>query len=303
MSDRTEARRSVVTGANSGVGYETALGLARLGDHVVMVCRDPARGAAARDRIAAQTDADVDLLVADLAEMASVRALAEEIRTRYSRLDVLINNAGLIRSKREVTGEGLERTFATNHLAPFLLTGLLRDLLVSSSPARVITVSSDVHRSGRLDLSDLQSQRRYSAFRVYSTTKLHNVLFTRELARRLEGTGVTANACHPGFVASNFAHGNRGVLGIVFPLLQRAAAISPQQGAVTSLHLAVSDEVDGETGGYWVKCRRVEPSAAARDADAARRLWEASERLVVGHGPPRGPTADHPDPSTQEDAG
>ncbi len=175
--------------APAGVGEPTALVLARRDARVVLVGRDPSRGAATQARIATEAGAETDLLLADLAEMASVRRLADEIRVRYDRLDVLVNNAGLFLQRRQVTGEGLERTFATNHLSMFLLTGLLRDLLVASAPARVVNVSSDAHRGGRIDLDDLQSARRYSGFRTYAASKLMNVLFTNELACRLAGTG------------------------------------------------------------------------------------------------------------------
>jgi len=280
MAQEMDGRVCVVTGANSGIGYETALGLAHLGATVVLVARDRTKGEEAKRRIEQTTgNQSVDLLIADLAVMDSVRGLAQAFTERYDRLHVLVNNAGLVLSRREVTEDGFERTFATNHLSMFLLTVLLLDTLKASAPARVVNVSSDAHRSGRLDFDDLQSARSYSGFRVYGTTKLENILFTTELARRLEGTGVTANALHPGFVRSNFGRNNRSLMRLVMPVLQRFA-ITPEQGALTSLYLSTSPDVEGVSGRYFDKSAPREPNAAARDIDAARRLFAVSERLV-----------------------
>lgn len=280
MVQEMDGRVCLVTGANAGIGYETALGLAHQGATMVLVARDRAKGEEAKRRIEQTTgNPSIDLLIADLAVMDSVRGLAQAFTERHDRLHVLVNNAGLVLSKREVTADGFERTFATNHLSMFLLTRLLLDTLRASAPARIVNVASEAHRSGRLDLDDLQSERSYSTFRVYGTTKLQNILFTTELARRLEGSGVTANALHPGLVRSNFGRNNRGPMRLVMPVLQRFA-ITPEQGAQTSLYLATSPDVEGVSGRYFDKSAPREPAPAAQDADAARRLWEVSERLV-----------------------
>lgn len=271
----------MVTGANSGIGLEVVKGLARQGARVVMVGRDERRLADARALVQRETGSDrLDVLLADFTSLASVRACADAFRQRYDRLHVLVNNAGLVLNRREVTEDGYEKTFQTNHLAPFLLTLLLLDVIEASAPARIVNVSSDAHRTGRLDLDDLQSQRSYSGFRAYGTSKLANILFTTELARHLEGTGVTANAVHPGFVRTNFGRNNGGPFRALITLLQGVVAITPQQGADTPLYLATSPEVEGVTGCYFVKRKVQIPSGAARDDDAARRLWEASERLA-----------------------
>jgi len=282
MAWSVEGRRVLVTGATAGIGEQTALELARRGARVVLVGRDAARGAATQARIATEAGAETDLLLADLAEMASVRRLAEQVRARYDRLDVLVNNAGLFLQRRQVTGEGLERTFATNHLSMFLLTALLRDLLVASAPARVVNVSSDAHRRGRIDLDDLQSQRRYRGFAVYAASKLMNVLFTNELARRLDGTGVTANSLHPGFVRSNFGRNNGPVVGLAIGALGLVGrAITVEQGARTSVYAAADPSLEGVTGVYLDRERPVRPAEAALDQDLARRLWDASEHLAA----------------------
>jgi len=282
MAWSVEGRRVLVTGATAGIGEQTALELARRGARVVLVGRDAARGAATQARIASEAGAETDLLLADLAEMASVRRLAEQVRARYDRLDVLVNNAGLFLQRRQVTGEGLERTFATNHLSMFLLTALLRDLLVASAPARVVNVSSDAHRRGRIDLDDLQSQRRYRGFAVYAASKLMNVLFTNELARRLDGTGVTANSLHPGFVRSNFGRNNGPVVGLAIGALGLVGrAITVEQGARTSVYAAADPSLEGVTGVYLDRERPVRPAEAALDQDLARRLWDASEHLAA----------------------
>jgi len=281
MAWSVEGRRVLVTGATSGIGEQTALELARRGARVVLVGRDAARGAATQARIATEAGAETDLLLADLAEMASVRRLAEQVRARYDRLDVLVNNAGLFLQRRQLTGEGLERTFATNHLSMFLLTGLLRDLLVAGAPARVVNVSSEAHRRGRIDLDDLQSERRYRGFAVYSASKLMNVLITNEFARRLDGTGVTANSLHPGFVRSNFGRNNGPVVGLAIAALGLVGrAITVEQGARTSVYAAADPSLEGVTGRYLDRERPVRPADAALDEDLARRLWDASEQLA-----------------------
>jgi NAD(P)-dependent dehydrogenase (short-subunit alcohol dehydrogenase family) len=273
-----------ITGANAGIGKETAVALARLDATVVMTSRDAGRGEAAladvRERSA---NATVELMALDLADLDSVRAFATELLTRHDRLDVLVLNAGLVLRHRTETADGFETTFGVNHLGHFYLASLLLDRLRESAPARVVVVSSHAHKMARrgLDFDDLQSSRRYRAFDVYSRSKLANVYFTKELARRLAGSGVTVNAVHPGYVASSFARDGDLYLEPLVKLGAKLFAISPEAGARTSVYLASSDEVEGETAGYYYKCRPASVSKAARDDIAARRLWDVSEELLA----------------------
>jgi NAD(P)-dependent dehydrogenase (short-subunit alcohol dehydrogenase family) len=272
-----------ITGANAGIGKETAVALAGMGATVVMTSRDPGRGQAAHaDVVERSGNRDVELESLDLAELASVRGFAASLLERHDRLDVLILNAGLIMRHRTETADGFETTFGVNHLGHFYLTTLLLDRLCAGDPARVVVVSSHAHKMARrgLDFDDLQSTRRYRAFDAYSRSKLANVYFTRELARRTAGTGVTANAVHPGYVASNFARDGDLYLEPFVKLGARLFAISPEAGAKTSVYLASSPEVEGATGGYYVKCRPAAVSKLAEDDIAARRLWETSEALI-----------------------
>jgi NAD(P)-dependent dehydrogenase (short-subunit alcohol dehydrogenase family) len=275
----------VITGGNTGIGKETAVGLARAGMHVVITSRDRGRGNAAVDDIRARAESDaVEVMALDLADFASIRRFAEDFLARHDRLDVLINNAGLVQTSRSETVDGFETTFGVNHLGPFLLTQLLLDRIRASAPSRVVVVSSHAHKGARqgLDFDDLQSEGSYSGFRVYGKTKLANIYFARELARRLEGTGVTANALHPGFVASRFGRdGDIGWMGNIGMPLARPFAISSEKGARTSIYVASSPELSGVTGGYFYKCKPSTPSKAALDDEAARRLWAVSEELVA----------------------
>ena len=268
----------VVTGANSGIGRVAALGLAEKGATVVLICRSQARGVAVLEEIQRNGRGSAALLVADLASQRQVRAVAAAFLARFDRLDVLINNAGVAGwGTRLVTEDGLERTFAVNHLAPFLLTGLLLDRLKASAPARVVTVSSAAHRNSALDFDDLQGERRYSAFGAYSRSKLANVLFTFELARRLEGTGVTANCLHPGVVATGIFRNLPRWMRMVFV---RPLALSPEKDVDTMLYLASAPDLAEASGRYFVRRKVRRPSRAARDDAAARRLWAASEALT-----------------------
>jgi NAD(P)-dependent dehydrogenase (short-subunit alcohol dehydrogenase family) len=274
-----DGKVALVTGANTGIGFETAVALAARGARVVIGSRNPARGATAIDALEARTGARADVLALDLASFAATRDAAKTFADGYDRLDILVNNAGIILWKRQVTADGHEMQFQTNHLGPFLLTALLREQLVASAPARVVTVSSDAHRTAvrGIDFDDLESARRYRPFGVYSRTKLMNVLFTRELARRLDGTGVTANAVHPGYVASRFARdGDTGKLGNVAMALGRPFAQSPEVGARTSVYVASAPDVEGVTGQYFARSRLAQPSRHARDDAAAGRLWDVS---------------------------
>lgn len=282
---KDDRKFALVTGGNSGIGKYTAIGLLRRGFRVAITSRNPERGKEALAEIQRRSESDdVECLQLDLAQFDSVRACAERVLTDYDRLDLLVNNAGLVLSERQQTAEGFEMTFGVNHVGHFLLTSLLRSRLVESAPARVVNLASDAHKGARkgLDFDDLHGRERYSAMDAYCKSKLANIYFTRELARRLEGTGVTVNAVHPGVVASGF--GRDGDVGGVFKVLVAVARpfmISEERGAATSLHVATSDELDGQTGGYYAKSRLASISKVARDDEAARRLWEMSEAMVA----------------------
>lgn len=280
MSGSMAGKVCMVTGANSGIGKVTALELARKGATVVMVCRSRERSEKALAEIRqAVGGAAVELMIADLSSQQSVRALADSFRQKYDRLDVLVNNAGAFFLEREITVDGLESTFAVNHLGYFLLTNLLLDMLKASAPSRVVCVSSGAEAAGTINFDDLQGEQTYSHWRAYAQSKLANVLFTKELARRLEGTGVTVNCLHPGFVRTNLAGGSR--LGRLLVAMMRPFTISAEAGAETSIYLASSPEVEGVTGKYFIKKRAVEPrSRTARDFAVAKRLWQVSEQLT-----------------------
>jgi NAD(P)-dependent dehydrogenase (short-subunit alcohol dehydrogenase family) len=268
----------VVTGATSGIGKAAATALARLGATVVLVGRDRGRTEAAAAEIAPVSASPPRAEVADLASLEQVRRLAGRL-DGLERIDVLINNAGLVLGERRITPDGLEHVFALNHLAPFLLTSLLLPKLTASAPARVVTVTSDAHSAARLDLSDPNLEHGWDSWRSYANSKLANILFTRELARRLDGTGVTANCAHPGVVRTGFGRESRPLLKLGITIA-RPFMLSPERGADTIVYLASSPDVAGQTGGYYVKRQRREPSAAARDDAAARELWELSEKLT-----------------------
>jgi NAD(P)-dependent dehydrogenase (short-subunit alcohol dehydrogenase family) len=270
---------ALVTGGTSGIGKATAMALSAMGADVVVVGRDRERGERAAAEIRAQTGGRVDLALADLSSQAEVRALAEEFKRRYDRLDVLVNNAGLVQSTRTETVDGLESTFAINHLAPFLLTNLLLDMLKGSAPSRVVTVSSEAERWGNIDFDDLQSKKKYRGFPVYGMTKLANIMFTYELAERLKGTGVTATCMHPGAVNTRFGTNNRGPMTILFRAFKPFMR-TPEQGADTVIWLAASPDVEGASGRYYSDRKPLEPKKIANDPAARRRLWEESERLT-----------------------
>jgi NAD(P)-dependent dehydrogenase (short-subunit alcohol dehydrogenase family) len=269
----------VVTGATSGIGKAAAPALARQGAEIIVVGRDPGRAEATAAAIQADGAPPPKVEIADLARLDQVRALAGRLNQTLDRIDVLINNAGLVLNERQVTPDGYEHVFAVNHLAPFLLTNLLRPKLTASAPARVITVSSDAHTAARLDLDDPNLEHGWSSWRSYSNSKLANILFTRELARRLDGTGVTANCLHPGVVRTGFGRDARPLMRVGITIA-KPFMLSPERGADTMVYLASSPDVAAKTGGYYVKRQLREPSAAARDDGLARRLWEISERLT-----------------------
>ena len=278
MQPEMHGKVCVVTGANSGIGRVTAIDLAGRGATVVLICRNHASGSTVVEEIG-QRGGDAALLIADLSSQRQVREVAAAFLKRFDRLDVLINNAGVAGwGTRLVTEDGLEATFAVNHLAPFLLTNLLLDTLKASAPSRVVTVSSAAHKNCTLDLDDLQGERRYSGFGAYSRSKLANVLFTQELSRRLEGTGVTANCLHPGVVATGIF---RNVPGWIRFILTSPLVLSPERGADTMIYLATAPELAGVSGEYFVKREPVRSSRASRDAETARRLWWASEVLTA----------------------
>ena len=274
-----EGKLCVITGATSGIGLITAERLAAKGARLVLVGRDPARGEAALARIKASSPrAEVSVHYADLSRFDALRTLAAGLNA-LSRIDVLINNAGAMFWRRQVTADGLERTFALNHMAYFVLAALLHDKLVASSPARIVNVASEAHRGAKLDFGDLQSARGYSGMRAYSRSKLCNILFTRELTRRLAGTAVTANCLHPGFVNSRFGDNNSGVVGFGTRIAKQLFAISPKLGAETPVYLASSPAVEGKSGGYYDQCALKTPSPEAQDDRTAQRLWEESARI------------------------
>ncbi|TMD61535.1 MAG: SDR family oxidoreductase [Chloroflexi bacterium] len=272
----------LVTGATSGIGKATALGLAQMGATMVMVGRDPEKGEAVQREIKTKSRNEaVDLLLADLSSQESIRQLAENFLERYTKLHVLINNAGMVSLRRRETVDGLEVTFAVNQLAPFLLTNLLLDVLKASAPSRIINVSSDSHEAGYIKMDDLQLEKHYRFMRAYGQSKLALVLFTYELARRLQGTGVTANCLHPGFVATNIGQNGTGPIGrAVVNLIFSSVGISPEEGSKTSIFLATSPEVEGVTGKYFVKSIPKRSAPITYDETLQRQLWEESARLV-----------------------
>jgi NAD(P)-dependent dehydrogenase (short-subunit alcohol dehydrogenase family) len=292
-----QGKTVLVTGGNSGIGFETAAALAESGARVLVTARNADKGRAAVGRIseraaAAGTGGGAQLVVFDLADLKSVRRGADEILEQAPRLDVVVNNAGLVLSERTETVDGLEATFATNHLGPFLLTNLLLDRVTASAPARIVNVSSTAHGAARkgIPFDDLQSDRRYRTMRVYGQSKLANILFTQELARRLDGTGVTANSLHPGTVRTGYGADGDAKGFLAFGIkISAPFFLSPAQGARTSIYLASSPEVDGVSGKYFVKCKEKEPKRQARDPATARRLWQVSEELVgLAPAPPQG---------------
>jgi NAD(P)-dependent dehydrogenase (short-subunit alcohol dehydrogenase family) len=271
----------LVTGANRGVGLETARALAARGARVVLAVRSVERGEAARRDILRTTPhARLDVMRLDLADLRDVQRFADELRTSSDRLDVLVNNAGFHTSERALTPQGYESTFAASHLGHFLLTRELLPLLEASAPSRAVTVASEAHRGGTIAFDDLMGERRWSGIRAYTQAKLANVLFAKELARRVEGSGVVSHAVHPGSVRTGWARGEesgafRFVVALASPFL-----LSPEKGARTTVHVASSEEAGRVNGEYWVRSRVATPSREARDSEVARRLWSESEELV-----------------------
>ncbi|HOU12659.1 MAG TPA: SDR family NAD(P)-dependent oxidoreductase [Anaerolineae bacterium] len=267
----------IITGAASGIGAATAQALAQQGATMILVDRDVEKGAITVAQIKQQTgNPSVELMAADLSSQQEIRRLAQQFKSRYQRLDVLLNNAGAIFAERQESVDGIEMTFALNYLGYFLLTNLLLDTLKAGAPARIINTSSRSHARARINFDDLESRTNYQGLSAYAHSKLAIVLFTYALARRLEGAGVMVNALHPGIVATNFGRGSDGALGFVMRLF-RPAFLSPEQGAQTGIYLATSGEVAGVTGKYFVKCKAVPSAPASYDTAIASRLWEVSE--------------------------
>jgi retinol dehydrogenase-12 len=278
---RMTGQTCLVTGATSGIGEVTARELARAGARVILVGRSPERCAATLGRIREQTGASaVESLVADLSAQDGVRRLADRVRERCDRLDVLVNNAGGMFLDRRESVDGIELTLALNHLSYFLLTNRLLPLLRASAPARIVNVASDAHKGVSIDFDDIQGRRRYGGWRAYQRSKLANILFTYELARRLEGTGLTANTLHPGFVRTRFFQDFTGWFGLITKVGASLIAIGPEEGARTSVYLASSPDVEGVSGQYFVKSRPARSSPQSHDRAAAERLWRVSEELT-----------------------
>lgn len=270
----------IVTGANAGIGRATALGLARRGATVALVCRSRERAEEACATIRSATNNHaVDFFLADLSSQTEIRRLAQELLARYPQIHVLVNNAGVFHLKRSTSVDGIETVFAVNHLAYFLLTHLLLERLMISGSARIVNVASHVHRIGTLDFNDLQNERRYRPMHVYGQSKLGNILFTRALSRRIVGTGVTTNCLHPGGVATNLGHNNGRFARLIATIL-RPFLRTPEQGADTVLYLATAPEVATASGKYFCNRREVQPSPAAQDDETAQRLWQISAELT-----------------------
>lgn len=287
----------VLTGGTSGIGQVAAERLAGMGARIVLVARDKARGEVALERLRERSPGCAHSIhYADLSRLAQMKHVAAQIAAAEPRVDVLINNAGAMFNSRHVTEDGLELTFATNHVAYFVLAHGLRERLLASAPARVVNTSSDAHKAATLDFNDLQSEKGYhlavkewlgvggaSGFKVYARSKLANILLTRELARRLSGTGVTANCFHPGFVATRFGDESGGWVSYMIRFWKKIIAISPEKGAETMIYLASSPKVANVSGGYFYKCRPAAPTKEAQDDAAARRLWVETARLAGIH--------------------
>lgn len=272
----------IITGANAGIGKVTARELAKTGATIIMVCRSQERGGKALAEVkSASGNEQVHLMLCDLSSQASIRTLANEFLQRFERLDVLVNNAGAVFNKRIESVDGYEMTFALNHMGYFLLTKLLLERLKASAPSRIVNVSSMAHQVPQVSFDDLQRTRNYRLFNVYGETKLMNILFTYELARRLEGTGVTVNALHPGFVRTNFGRSTTGLLGkLMMPIVQ-LMAINEDKGAETSIYLASSPEVEGVTGKYWDEKKAISSIDHSYDEAIQKRLWDVSEAMIV----------------------
>ena len=281
MTTNMTGKTVLITGATNGIGKIAATELARMGASVCIVARNRSKGQAVLDEIKRATgNTNIELFIADLSSMADVRNLAQEFTEEHGTLDVLLNNAGAFYSERKLSADGLEMTFALNHMSYFLLTNLLLPVLKATPNSRVVSVSSLAHTSGKLDFANLQGEQKFNGWKAYSDSKLENVLFTFALARRLTGANVTANCLHPGFVKTGFGHGNSGMISNLLGLAQNLFAITPEAGAKTMIHLASSLEIAGITGKYFDKSKAVSSSAASLDQALQEKLWAHSEKLA-----------------------
>ena len=270
----------LVTGATDGIGKVSAQVLAKMGAKVIIVGRNPEKSAAVLAELRSSSGSEnIDLLMADLAVMQEVRDLAEQVISRYDRLDVLLNNAGGYFTKHEITSDGLEMTFALNHMSYFLLTNKLMGLLKSSVPARIVNVSSDAHYGVDIEFDNLNGEQDYKAWKAYQKSKLANVLFTYELLKKVPAD-LTVNCLHPGFVATNFGHNNGGFIGPVLKIAQRISAIEPEDGAKTSIFLCSAPDVNGVSGKYFYKCQQKTSSRESRNMDNSKRLWQISSDIA-----------------------
>ena len=281
MADRNMiGERILITGANSGIGKVTALELATRNAHVVMVSRDMSRGKSAKAEIIKQSgNTNVDLLVANLSSQCSIRKLASEFRNKYDRFDILVNNAGGIFGEYKLTEDGIEWTFAVNHLAYFLLTHLLLDIIKKSSTARIINVASEAHRIAMMDFDNLNKENGYNSLSTYGESKLANILFTYELSRRLKDTHITVNCVHPGVVRTRFGESGSPIFRFLVKI-SRWIYLSPEKGAETVIYLATSPDVENETGKYFIKEKPVRSSTESYNRELARKLWEVSAKLT-----------------------
>lgn len=269
----------VITGANSGIGYETTKALAAMGAFIVMVCRNEEKAAIARNKIAAETgNQGLDIVICDFSLQSDIRKAASEILEKYDQIDVLINNHGFIAAEREETVDGYEKTLAVNHLGFFLFTGLLMGAIDKADSARIINVSSEAHRRGSFEPENLQLEEGFSPMKAYANSKLFNIMFTKELARRVADKQITVNCLHPGVVATNFASSGSLIMRLLFGL-GKLFMKSPRQGARTSIWLATSREVEGVNGAYFRNRKAATPSSAARDEGDQKKLWQISEEL------------------------
>ena len=270
----------LVTGATDGIGKVSARVLAELGAKVIIVGRNPEKSAIVLAELRSISgNENIDLLIVDLAVMQEVRDLAEQVISRYDRIDVLLNNAGGYFTKHEITSDGLEMTFALNHMSYFLLTNKLMELLKYSAPARIVNVSSDAHYGVDIEFENLNGEQEYKAWKAYQKSKLANVLFTYELLKKVPGN-ITVNCLHPGFVATNFGHNNGGFFGPVLKIAQRISAIDPEEGAKTSIFLCSAPEVKGVSGKYFYKCQPKTSSRESRNMDTGKRLWQISSDIA-----------------------
>jgi NAD(P)-dependent dehydrogenase (short-subunit alcohol dehydrogenase family) len=282
MKDQMKGKICLVTGATNGIGKATAQALAQMGATVVIVGRNPAKCAAVVSEIKQISGNEaVEALIGDLSIMAEVRQVARQFKAKYQQLHVLVNNAGGAFGSRQLTPEGFEKTFALNYLNYFLLTHLLLDTLKTSAPSRIVNVSSDSHKGAQLDFDDLQSEKSNFVFNAYGRSKLADVVFSYELARRLSGTGVTANVLHPGLVRTGFANNLGTIPAAFFGFLMRFVGLTPEQGAQTSIYLASSPDVENVTGKYWEKSKAVPSGPAAYDEATWTRLWEVSDKMIM----------------------